>query len=413
MQRFLLAIVVLLTALLLARDPHVEKMDEVFVDWLLKNSKPVGGQVPLTMIEIGREPLLTNAAEKPAENAAETFWRGAGGVSPLEFALFLQSILDYKPIVVAIEPVVKWRERDKAQEQVFLDQAMRVPKLLLAAELTATPDPDVAPADIASFLHVAGRRGDLPAFNGMAREPDEDLRLISTLGYINLPGNIFNETHVPLLFQYRGEVIPAFALQAYLTWARIPLGDAKIELGSHIELPGGRQIPIRSDGSLMVNPNASGLGRRMRLNELLFLAQQKPAGKPSPLDSLRDDLVLARTPLNPLAPPDIFAATIATLQSGRFVHRVSVGFDCAVLVLIVLFAWPATRMGRVDLILAMIAFIAAYCLVAFACMSRFEIWIPGVVPLTTALVVLVLGLLWPRQKSVAGGAEIPALSRDE
>ena len=144
MQRFLLAIVVLLTALLLARDPHVEKMDGAFVDWLLKNSKPAGGQVPLTVIEIGREPLLTNAAEKPAENAAETFSRGAGGVSPLELALFLQSILDYKPIVVAIEPVVKWWERDKAQEQVFLDQAMRVPKLLLGAEVTSTPDPDVA-----------------------------------------------------------------------------------------------------------------------------------------------------------------------------------------------------------------------------------------------------------------------------
>ena len=408
MQRFLLAIVVLLTALLLARDPHVEKMDGAFVDWLLKNSKPAGGQVPLTVIEIGREPLLTNAAEKPAENAAETFSRGAGGVSPLEFALFLQSILDYKPIVVAIEPVVKWRERDKAQEQVFLDQAMRVPKLLLGAEVTSTPDPDVAPAEIGGFLHVSGRRGDLPAFNGIARQPDEDLRLISTLGYINLPGDVFNETHAPLLFQYRGEVIPAFALQAYLTWARIPLGDVKIELGSYIELPGSRRIPIRDDGSLIVNPNASGLGRRMRLNELLFLTQQKPAGKPSPLNSLRDELVLARTPLNPLAPPDIFAAAIATLQSGRFVHRVSVDFDCAVLVLIVLFAWPATRMGRVDLILAMIAFIAAYCLVAFAVMSRFETWIPGVVPLSAALVVLVLGLLWPRQERVARSAEIPA-----
>jgi hypothetical protein len=76
-----------------------------------------------------------------------------------------------------------------------------------------------------------------------------------------------------------------------------------------------------------------------------------------------------------------------------------------VLVLIVLFAWPATRMGRVDLILAMIAFVAAYCLVAFALMSRFEIWIPGVVPPSAALVVLLLGLLWPRQKSVAGSAE--------
>jgi len=408
MQRFLLAIVVLLTALLLARDPHVEKMDGVFVDWLLKNSKPAGGHVPLMVIEIGREPLFTNAAEKPAENSVETFFRGASGVSPLEFALFLQSILDYKPIDVAIEPVVKWREQDKAQEQVFLDQAMRVPKLLLGAELTSTPDPDVAPAEIAGFLHVTGRRGDLPAFNGIARQPDEDLRLISTLGYINLPADVFNETHAPLLFQYRGEVIPAFALQAYLAWARIPLREVKIELGSYVELPGGHRIPIQEDGSLMVNPNASALGRRMRLNELLFLAQQKPAGKPSPLDNLRDELVLARTPLNPLAPPDIFAATIATLQSGRFVHRVSVGFDCAVLVLIVLFAWPATRMGRLDLILAMIGFVAAYCLVAFALMSRFEIWIPGVVPLSAAFVVLILGLLWPRQEQVARSAEIPA-----
>src|SRR5207237_5797065 len=284
---------------------------------------------------------------------------------------------------------------------------MRVPKLLLSAELTPTPDPDAPPAEIPGFPHVSGRRGDLPTFTGIQRQPDEDLRLISSVGYVNLPDA--TTTRVPLLFQYRGEVIPAFALQAYLTWARIPRGDVKIELGSHIELPGSRQIPIRSDGSLMVNPNASGLGRRMRLNELLFLAQQKPAGKPSPLDSLRDDLVLARTPLNPLAPPDIFAATIATLQSGRFVHRVSVGLDCAVLVLIVLFAWPATRMGRVDLILAIIAFIAAYCLVAFALMSRFEIWIPGVVPLSAALVVLLLGLLWPRRKLVAVRAESPAL----
>jgi hypothetical protein len=408
MQRFLFAIVVLLTALLLARDPHVEKMDRVFVDWLLKNTKPAGSQAPLTVIEIGREPLLTNAAERPAENAAETFLRGAGGVSPLEFALFLQSILDYKPIVVAIEPVVKWRERDKAQEQVFLDQAMRVPKLLLGAELTSTPDPDLTPAEIAGFVQVTGRRGDLPVFSGIARQPDEDMRLISTLGYVNLPGGVFDETHAPLLFQYRGEVIPAFALQAFLAWARIPLADVKIELGSYIELPGGLRIPIRDDGTLMLNPNAPGLGRRMRLNELLFLAQQKPAGKPSPLDSLRDELVLARTPLNPLARSDILAAAIATIQSGHFVHRVSVGFDCAVLVLIVLFAWPATRMRRFDLILGMIAFTAAYCLVAFALMSRFEIWIPGIVPLSAALVVLVLGLLWPRRERVARSAEIPA-----
>src|SRR5205085_12310127 len=97
MQRFLLAIVVLLTALLLARDPRVEKMDRVFVDWLLRNSKPAGGQVPLTVIEIGRAPLLTNSAEKAAENAPEAFLRGAAGVPPLESAFVLHSILHCEP----------------------------------------------------------------------------------------------------------------------------------------------------------------------------------------------------------------------------------------------------------------------------------------------------------------------------
>ena len=51
-------------------------------------------------------------------------------------------VLEFKLTVVAIEPVLQWGQRSKDQEQIFIDQAMRVPKLLLGAELTATPDPD-------------------------------------------------------------------------------------------------------------------------------------------------------------------------------------------------------------------------------------------------------------------------------
>jgi hypothetical protein len=409
MQRLLLAVVVLLVAVLLGRDARVEKADQIFLRWLLNNTRPPSGRVPLTVIEIGREPLLGNGPEKPAENASEDFVRGtSSSVSPLEFALFLQSILDYKPIVVAIEPLLKWRSQDKDQEQVFLDQAMRVPKLLLGAELTTTPDPDLPATEIASFPHVSGRRGDLPSFSGIAHQPSEELRMISTLGYVNLPSEVFDEIHAPLLFQYRGEVIPSFALQAFLAWARVPLGEVKIELGSYIELPVGRRIPIRSDGSLIVNPNASTLARRMRMNELLLLAQQKPAGKTSPLESLHDELVLARTPLNPLAPRETIAATVATLQSNHFVHRVSVMFDCVVLLLIALLAWPATRVARVDLILAAIAFTAAYCLIAFALMSRFEIWVPGVVPLSATALLLLIALFSPRAIHAAEGGELAA-----
>ena len=107
-------------------------------------------------------------------------------ISPLEFALFLQSALDFQPTVVAFENILKWRERDRDQEQVFIDQAMRVPKLLLAAELTTTPDPDAPGPEIQGFTQVTGKRGDLVEFSGIGRQPDEEIG--SPRGLSPLPG---------------------------------------------------------------------------------------------------------------------------------------------------------------------------------------------------------------------------------
>ncbi|PYL47026.1 MAG: hypothetical protein DMF40_10150 [Verrucomicrobia bacterium] len=404
MQRLLLAIVIVLAALLLARDPYVEKADGFFLDWLLRNTQASGEHVPLTVVEIGAAPIVETQPTPNPPVGSSTPQRDAAAVSPLEFALFFQAILDFKPTIVAVEPLLKWRERDRDQEQVFLDQAMRVPKLLLSAELTSTPDPDAPPTEIPGFIHVSGRRGDLPTYTGVQRQPDEDLRLVSLLGYINLPGE--SSTRVPLPFNYRGEVIPAFALQGFLTWARIPMSEVQIQIGSHIALPGGRRIPIDWEGSLMVNPNASKLGRRFSLNELLLLAQQRQQN--SPLQSLRDELILARTPTNPLAPPDVFAATIATLQSNHFTRRVSVIFDGAVILLIAVLGSRAVRASRVDLLLGLIAFTAAYCLSAFIIISHYAIWIPGLVPLGTAWLLGILAFAWPRSKHRAEATEIAA-----
>src|SRR6059058_374176 len=58
MQRLLLAIVVVLAALLLARDPYVEKADAFFLDWLLRNTPASRDHVPLTVVEIGEEPVV-------------------------------------------------------------------------------------------------------------------------------------------------------------------------------------------------------------------------------------------------------------------------------------------------------------------------------------------------------------------
>ena len=74
--------------------------------------------------------------------------------------------------------------------------------------------------------------------------------------------------------QYRGEVIPSFALQAVMLWMRVTPGEVKIDIGSYIYLPQGKIIPINDEGSLLVNPSTLKGARYLKLNELLLAAQQ-------------------------------------------------------------------------------------------------------------------------------------------
>jgi len=395
-----IAIVVLLLGLLFLREPRLQRSDEYFLRWILKNSRSNGPAAPLTVVEIGRDPVLPSKAR--ATDPTEKFLHGPGtSISALEYALFLQAALEFKPTVIAFEPILKFRAHEKDQEQVFIDQAMRVPKLLLAAELTATPDPDAPVPEIPGFTKVTGRRGDIPEFSGIGQQPDEDLRFISALGFINLPDEIEADIHVPLLFQYRGEVIPSFALQAALLWMRIPLSNVKIDIGSFIELPNGKRIPIRSDGTAFVNPSMTRRAHHMSLNELLLAAQQHDSGAATTarLAQLKDQILLARTPDNPFGPRDVFAATIASIQTNSFVRRIHWIFECVVLLLVAGFSGTARKFSRIDLVLVAFAFSAGYCLLAITIISHWNLWLPGVLPLGAVWLLAIFCLFSPRSKN--------------
>jgi len=403
-------LVVLLLGILLLREPRFAQTDELFLRWLLDHSQGgVGAAVPLTVIEIGGDSLMDSKAA--AEEAATIRQQGGSGgaISPLEFALFLQSLLEFQPGVVAFEDILKWRERDKDQEQVFLDQAMRVPKLLLASKLSATSDPDAPWGDIRAFTQVSGRRGDLPEFSGVGRQPAEDLRLISTPGFSNLPEEAAAGLRVPLLFLFRGEVVPSFTLQAILLWLRVTPAEVKIELGSHLLLPQNRRIPVAADGTLLVDPTALNRAGRLSLNELLLAAQQLDTAKPAdqPALDLRDHIVLARTPANPLSPPDLFAAALATIQGNQYLRRVSPVFDCVILLLVAATAGTVRKIERLDLVLWGIAFTAAYCLVALATLSRWNIWLPGLLPLGAVWVSIVATFCFRQRENAANDIPPP------
>jgi hypothetical protein len=391
----LLMLVVLLLGLLFLREPRLQRCEEFFLRWLLKNSDPHGPAASLTVVDINHDPSMDHSPTgEEDENPVRT---GGNTVSPMEFALFLQSVLAFQPTVVAFENVLKWRETEKEQEQLFIDQAMRVPRLLLAAELTGTPDPDAPAPEIPGFSQVTGKRGDLIEFSGVGRQPNEELRLIATPGVTNLPDEIADGIHVPLLFRYRGEVIPSFALQAILLWLRVTPAEVSIDLNSHISLPHGRTIPIRSDGTVLISPSASRKARHLALSDVLVAAQQRDTGKEPDIGPLRDQIVLARTPANPLSPPDVFAATIATIQSSAYVRRVSPIFDCIILLLAAGFVVKLSSISRVDLILGAIAFTAAYCLAALAVVSRWMIWLPGCLPLGAVWLLVLASIVIPHR----------------
>src|SRR5438309_6579543 len=372
-------LVVLLLGILFLREPRFQRSEEIFLRWLLRNSQSSAKPAPLTIVDVGRN----------------------GAISPLESALFLQGALEFKPTVVAIEAVLRWGERNKDQEQIFIDQAMRVPKLLLGAELTATPDPDTPVTEISGFPHVTGRRGDLVSFSGIERQPSEDLRVISTLGFVNLPDEISDEMHVPLLFQYRGEVIPSFALQAALLWLRITPSEVRIDIGSAISLPNGTNIPIRSDGTMLIDPGVAMRARHITVNQLLLAAQQHETSGTSTtvrLEDMRTQLVLARTESSS---PDVFAAVVGAIQTNSFVRRVSWIFDCIILLAATALSGVLRRFSRVDLALGAVAFSAAYCLLALVILSRWSIWLPGWLPLGAAWISVLFALVLPKPKGAA------------
>ncbi|MGI8432981.1 MAG: CHASE2 domain-containing protein [Chthoniobacterales bacterium] len=393
--------------MLLARESRLPRVDDVFLDWFLQNSEPRLPAVPITLVEIGREDFRQMSpleGKKPLPKGEA----GRRSLSPLEYALFIQAVLNFQPAVVGFEPIVIWRERDKDQEQVFIDQAMRVPKLLVAMRLGEKSARDLAAEDVPVFTQVTGARGGLAEFSGISQRPDDDIRLISTPGFINLPGDRTDRIRVPLLFQYRGEIVPSFPLQAIMLWLRITPAAVKVELGRQISLPNGWRIPLHRDGTITVNPVAAGSVRRLTLNQLLLAAQEHDLKRPPTIDlsGLKDQIVLFRVSGDPLQPPNIFSTAIATIQSNAYVRRAPVIYDWAIILAAGLLSFLAWRFSKGSFLLGAIALTAGWSLLELGLLSQARLWLPLLLPLVLLWITVLVRLFLPNSAPEAKAQRI-------
>jgi hypothetical protein len=397
---------VLVLGALLLREGHeapLAGIEETFINWLAANSNGQHSRAPVTLIEINDNCMV----DYP--------WPW----SPLNYGLFLDGAIQFQARVAAVEPVLAWDDQALPPDQLlqqpqfkrYLHEAiLRTPKLELGAQLGFPEDPDVLPPmqPLPVLRNVQGAVDPVPEYTIIEAEPGEDIRLTASLGFANVPPVEPTAAHAPLVFRYRGQVVPSFVLQALMLWHGVLPGEVEVRLGSEIKLGDKLTIPINGAGAMLVDWAQP--YDRAGFDDLELAVDQvekklKPVIDPAILkDRL---LVLARTDAQSqimLLPTgrmgsagELFAAALATAETNAFARPAGRVGSGVVLALGVMLGWALTRKGKLWTPPLVLGFTAGYLLL---CLAVFE-GLRVALPLTPMLVLVAFvggyRLLAPRE----------------
>ena len=405
-------LVVCLAGLLLARESRqpggsLAGVDRAFLDWLAVNAKPAGASAravekspPVTLVEIDDAVLDTP---------------GRWPLSALEYAGFLQAIQPYDPAVVAVAPVLDLPPSAPGSEQILLDQALTVSRLLLAVQLGIDAPAGRDPAAVAEFPavgEVTGPVGALPEFTELAAAPNARLGLLAAAtGAINLPGEAGPVRDLPLLFRWRGRVVPTFALQALTLALRLSPREVSAAPGREVRLGDRLRLPVDRAGRTLLDARALRRVNRLGFDDLPLLA----AGQAAPetraaAERMRGGVVVlgrtdraARTRRTPegqaLSPAEVFAWAVASLERDPPLRRASAWWDAGVLGVFAGAGWVGARLRRTGALMWATGCLAVYALAALACYETSRLWLPAALPVGLTVVNVLLPALLPVRKS--------------
>jgi hypothetical protein len=355
------------------RTEPFNKAEGAFASWLEAYS-PRPAAAPLAVIQISDDDLKNSKWP----------WQ------PVDYSLFLNATLPFQPSVLAIEPVLAWEKADGVD--TLHNQALRVPKLLLSAELGTLEDPALIPPmqEVPVLRHVEGSIFSIDEYQLVSAQPGDDLKHSAALGFFGPAANR-PVSRVPLLYRYRGELVPSFVLQAAMLWYGVTPEEVRVVIGSYIELGKSARVPIDADGTMAVNftiPTAA-----FSYPDLLLSAEQLQTGHETtiPARQLKDSLVLlARADQEarklPLANGkwssrgELAAAAIATIQQQRYAGAVPIAVSVAVLAFFLGVGWAMSRVGKFAASVICIGAFALYVLIALGIFTSWQVALPFGLP---------------------------------
>jgi len=413
LPQFLFA--VLVVGLLLIREAQSHQLaviEETFVNWLAANTNGEHAAAPVMLVEINDNCLVDHP------------WPW----SPLDYASFLDGALQFKARAAAIEPVLAWDEKKMTPaqslkqpqfEQILHDRILRMPKIELGAQLGFPDDPDVLPAmqPMPVFRNVEGDTEAVPEFTVIDGEPGEDIRLMTALGFDNIPSSESTAQHAPLVFRYRGQIVPSFALEAMMLWYGALPDEVEVRLGSAIRLGNKLTIPVDSAGAMLVDWKQP--YDRVGFDDLelaMDQAEQIKGGHPTAVDPARMNdrlMVLARTDAHSqslLFPTgrmgssgELFAAAIATAESNAFARPAGQLGSAAVLLLGCALAWVLHTRRKIITPPLILGFAAAYLLLCLSVFEAVRIALPLTPMLGLAIFIAFFRLMAPDPKRPGQG----------
>jgi hypothetical protein len=396
---------------LLIKQAHVAPMagiEENFINWLAANSDSEHRKAPVTLIEINDNCLVNYP------------WPW----TPLNYALFLDAAQEFGARVAAVEPVMAWDETKLTPEQqmqlpqfekILHESILKSPRLEMGAELGYPEDPDVLPPlqPMPVFRNVSGDVEAVPEYTIVENEPGEDIRLTASLGFTNIPATEAAAHHAPLVFRYRGQMVPAFPLEAMMLWYGVTTDEVTVKLGSYIRLGDKLTIPINQTGSMLVDWKQP--CDRVGFDDLILAEDQLQGKRTSVIDPalLKDRLLIvaradaqSQTLLFPMgrmgSAGELFAEAIATAESNAFARPAGMGGKLLVLAIGLALAWATASQRVLKAIPLLAACGASYLLLCLAVFEATRMALPLTPMLGTILFVTVFRVLAPRGRREKG-----------
>jgi len=373
---------ILMVGLVLMHESRTAPLDSVeaaFSRWLSVNAPRHPEAAPLVLVQIADEDL----------SAHPWPW------SPVDYSLFLNAALPFQPPVLAVEPVLAWKAADPQQMTLLHNQELRAPKVLLGSELGFPEDPALVPPiqEVPVLRHVEGDISEVREFPLVALQPSEELRLAATLGFFEPPAANDGRAvgRVPLVFRYRGQVVPSFVLQAAMLWFGVTCEEVVVAPGSHIALGKEIHIPVDAAGTMPVDFTIPLV--RFSMADLLLSAEQYQGGHQAiaPVAQLKNAVtLLARTDAAARTLPlangrsgsrgELVAAAIATIQQGSFPARAGLLVDGLILLEALVLGWFCSRMSKLGATAFCLGVFGFYLLGSLGVFTAWSVALPLLLP---------------------------------